>query len=304
MVARIGGVDCDQRHIAQILAALHTERARRIGGMDHRIGEIIGNAVLVDRDQADRARCRRIAQTLDNARDRQAHAAFGARLLGLDQLAVLRAEQAVRGHAPFLVRPFLDRKNAAAVTVLAENADDFMGRMADAADEPRLVLMVLALNLGQSRKDALAGGDSGIAFAGDEKDARLKALALPFHRLGEQIALRIGMEDLHHRDRRQAVGVVIMALAPLEQAFGLQLLEQAFQLDPFGTLDAEGFRNVTFRARFRMFCHPVENLLSGRNLSHGRKLPPKPAGRQRQNAAAPEAGETRLRPAGPPRREA
>ena len=52
-VARINGVDGDQGQIAQILAARHAHRRGLVGLGNHRIGELVGDAVLVNGNQAD-----------------------------------------------------------------------------------------------------------------------------------------------------------------------------------------------------------------------------------------------------------
>jgi hypothetical protein len=67
-VARIGRVDGDERQVAQVLAPA---KARGFAGVrlrDHGVGEGVGNAVFMDRDQADGLRRAGIAQPLDDPR--------------------------------------------------------------------------------------------------------------------------------------------------------------------------------------------------------------------------------------------
>ena len=64
---------------------------RGLGLGERRLGELVGDAVLVDGDQRDRPRRRGVAEPGDDAGARQAVAARGADLLGLDELALAGA---------------------------------------------------------------------------------------------------------------------------------------------------------------------------------------------------------------------
>src|SRR3546814_11822488 len=67
MVARIDGVDRDDRQIAQILASVRGERqlCRALGLRQRLLAENIRDFVLRDRDHAERAGRERIADSLD-----------------------------------------------------------------------------------------------------------------------------------------------------------------------------------------------------------------------------------------------
>jgi hypothetical protein len=115
MVARIGRVDGDKRQVAQVLAPGKAGGSLRVGLGDHGVGEIVGNAVLVDRDQ----RHRRGAPGSPSRSTMRARGRpmppFGPGLLGLDQFAILGAAGVGRAHLPFLVGALVDRHDAPAL---------------------------------------------------------------------------------------------------------------------------------------------------------------------------------------------
>ena len=123
VVARVLGVDGDERQLAQVLAALEACGLHAVGLGQHLLGEIVRDAVLVDRDERDGLGFGRIADAGRDPRAGQAEAAFGAGLLGLHELAFLRAagrHPAATVHS--LGRALVDRQDATAFGVLAEDA--------------------------------------------------------------------------------------------------------------------------------------------------------------------------------------
>ena len=112
-VARIPWIDGDQRQVLQVFAALNGSRFRRVGFGHDFIGEMIGDAMLVDRDQRHGTRCGWIAKAGNDPCFGQAHAPLWAGLFGLDQFAVFGTVHGIVGDRPFIVRPFFDRQNTA-----------------------------------------------------------------------------------------------------------------------------------------------------------------------------------------------
>ena len=131
---------------------------REDGLGDRRVGKIVGDAVLVDGDQADRAGGGRIAQPFDDPRAGQAQPPLGSDLFGLHQFAVLRALRGVMADAPFLVLALVDGDDPAALGLLAEDAGDAVGRGRDAADQTGLILVILALHFDQAAQEAVEKG--------------------------------------------------------------------------------------------------------------------------------------------------
>ena len=268
MVARVGRVDGDERQVPQVFAALEPRGCHRVGLGDHLVGEIVGNAVLVDGDQRDGARRGGVAEPGDDLGPGQAHAGARARLLGLDQLAVLGVTGGAGGHHPFLVGALVDRQHPAALGALAEDPEDPVRRLADAADETGLVAVIFAGDLGHPAQDPVARHQRRIAGFGDEEDARGLALALPFERTGEEVTVGGDLGHLQHRHRRQLVGVAVGLLALGEMAFAFELAQQALELDPVRPLDPEGLGDVALRGEGRVVGNPGEDFVLGRDLCH------------------------------------
>ncbi|MPL88767.1 hypothetical protein SDC9_34794 [bioreactor metagenome] len=271
-VARVGRVDGDEGQRGQILAALETRGRLGIGLGDDLVGEVVGDAVLMDRDQRDRARRGRIAQPVEHARLRQAEPPLRAGLLRLDQLAVARVIRGACRHHPFLGLALVDRHDPPALGALAEDADDAVLRAADLADRPRLVDVAVALDRGDAGKDAVARAKRWLALRRQHQTARRLALAAPFERLGPEIARGIGGQHLQHGDRRQPRAVVEAAPAALDHALLGHLLEQALQLDLLCALQAEGAGNVALGAGIGMVGKPGEDLFTGGCLGHAPDL--------------------------------
>src|SRR3546814_10374113 len=66
-VARIGAVDGDQRQVAQILTAAERRRGGGLGLGDGLLRKLADEAVLVQRDEAERARVVALAEPLQHA---------------------------------------------------------------------------------------------------------------------------------------------------------------------------------------------------------------------------------------------
>ncbi len=127
--------------------------------------------MLVNGDQADRARGRGVAQPLDDPRHRQAKAAARTGLFGLDQLAVFGAMGIARTHLPFLVRTLVDGQDAAAglgaIAAFAIDADDAVLDGADAADQPGLIVVIfIAPGLDQASRMRSPAPMAGSDFSG------------------------------------------------------------------------------------------------------------------------------------------
>ena len=122
-VAGIDGVNGDQGQIAQILAALEANGGGLVGLGNHRIGELVGDAVLVNGDQADRAGAGGIAEPRHDARLWQAHATV-ADGFAFDQFPIARAVGGIAGDAPFLVLALVDGHNPPAFVTVAVNAQN------------------------------------------------------------------------------------------------------------------------------------------------------------------------------------
>ncbi len=261
MVARISRVDRDQRQVAQVFAIAQGRGFRRICLGDHAVGKGVGNAMLVDGDQADGLGRGRVTQPGNDARLGQAHARFRPGLLRLDQFTILGAIHIRCGDHPFLVLALVDGLNAPPFRGLFEHAQkaDWIG--ADAPDQTAFVKVIGVFHLAQSRQNPVADLQCWVRGFGDQQNAGLIALALPFHRLGVQIAIGVGRQHLAHRHRGQLVRIAIRLGAFRQMALALQLAQDAFQVDPVISLDPKSARNVAFRGQGRVVGNPLQDFV-------------------------------------------
>ena len=160
VIARVRGIDGDQRQIAQIDPARQASGLGLIRLSDGAVGERIRDTVLVDRDQADRFWSLGIAQPVGNAGTGQAKPALWARLLGLDQFAVAGIMSGAGRYKPFLIRPFVDGNDASTLGAFAKNTKDFNGVAANLADQTRRILVIF-LDGRQATQNAIPSAKAG-----------------------------------------------------------------------------------------------------------------------------------------------
>ena len=115
MIAGVPRIDGDQRQVLQVVAPFKACGFGTVGLRHDIIGKVVGNTVLVDRDQADSTRLCRVAQPRYDARLWQAHAPLWSGLLCLNQLTVLGVTRGARRHNPFFLRALIDRQNTPAL---------------------------------------------------------------------------------------------------------------------------------------------------------------------------------------------
>ena len=101
MVTRIRRVDREKRQVAQIFAFAQSHRLGSICFCNHRIGEMIGDAVLVDGNQRHRFRCHGITQNISNPRGRQANTGLWPDTFRLYQFTILGVQTIRFCHLPF-----------------------------------------------------------------------------------------------------------------------------------------------------------------------------------------------------------
>ena len=121
--------------------------------------------------------------------------------------------------------------------------------------------MILAVDLDQPGQEPLAPPQCRVGLARRIQDPGHGPLAAPFQRTREQITRAVRGQQFQNGHGRQLFGVQIVTAAAFQLAFGLQFLQQAFQLDPLRALDAEGFRDVAFGIGVGMVRNPIQDLL-------------------------------------------
>ena len=156
VVTRIMGINRDQRQLAQIFALAQIDWRCGVGFFHDRIRKMIGNTMLMDRNQANGFGRTRITQPRNHAGAGHTHASFGAGLFGLNQFSVLRAFAGTGGHVPFTVCTLVDRHDATGLGPRTVNAQNPLGVGANAADQPTDVFMRFVLHSLQPHKRLIA----------------------------------------------------------------------------------------------------------------------------------------------------
>lgn len=267
VVAGVDGVDGDEGEVAEVFAALRGGGLGGVGLGDHGVGEVVGDAVLVDRDEGDGLGGGGITQSIQYLGLRQAEAA-AAGLLGLDQLAVAGVQGVIAPDAPVLVLALVDGNDAAALSLFPENPQYFLGVGAELADQAGLVVGIAALDLGQAGEDAVALGHGRIGFGGAIQDLGGRPLPLPIHGGGPLVALAVGGEDDQQRDGREFRGIAVAVAALLQRALGLELFQKPFEFNALIALDAKGLCDVALGREAGILGDPVQEVGLGGKRGH------------------------------------
>ena len=309
-VAGIDGVDGYKRQRAQVFPRAKIGRQGCVSFGNHRIGELIGNAVLVDRNQRHRTRARGITQARRNAGLRQAQT-FRADLFSLDQLAIKRATHIIARHRPFLVRALVDGQNATTFCATAKDPQQFGRVRPDAADQPRFIGVIHPPHRGQAGQNAFACAQGGIVFLRHNQDARGVIAQVFFHRLGKEIARCIRGQHQQHANWRQSTRRAQVATAFFDAAgdVRIQLAQQAFEVDACIPLDAKGVGDVAFAGQTGIINDPLADLINCGKWFHrlplacngkGEKPPRRRSGpKERFRTATPFRGGRCLHPQRP-----
>ncbi len=272
VVTGVGRVDRHQRQRPEVLAAAERQRSRCLGLRERRLGELVGDAVLVDGDQRDRPRRGGVAEPRDNARARQSVTPRGAELLGLDELAFSGAGAVGGGDEPVAVGALVDGGDATATLCLVEDADDALRPHADAADHPGSERGIRRVESGHPPEQAVARAEGGVVAAGEYLDARRRPLAVPVGRLGPEVALGVGAGDPQHQNGRQLALRPHPALALLQEAVAAHAGEELLQLDLGGPLETEGAGDLALAGLRGVLAQEGEDLVGGREAVHGAHL--------------------------------
>ena len=211
VVAGVGRIDGDQPQIAQIGTLA---QRRRLGGFGLGQGltvEAVGDAVVVDGDQADRPRVGEIAEALDDAGPLGAEAAAAALDVGQHQSAVL-GPTVLAGRDPELALDLaIGGDDAAALGAAFVKPQNALGGRRQGADDAGGVEGAVGVALGleaDQRPLARTEGPAAPALHFDDIDPRRRRLALPAFRRRHQVAVFIGAGDAHNHDRGQPIGRV------------------------------------------------------------------------------------------------
>ena len=279
VVARVAGIDRQQRHVCEIGAAATAGFRQLMGLALDGIGKSLGQTMRVDRDQADLALVLRIAERLDDPRagrrmpptnrDVEAH-----------EIAVRRIAVFVRLNFPVAQLLAVDRQQmpAAAFAIFAVDAEQsrlLARQLADRLGEvlDRLHLAIFGLGFAcLVRFDRRDAGQDAVAYAEvgwqhrPHRIVRLYPRARPFARLvprcgfGDEIAFRVPGNDLEHRDGRQPAALLQRLAIARDGPLARKLCEQPLQLRTIVAPNTERPRDLALADLAFGFCHEAQQL--------------------------------------------
>ena len=272
-VARIGRVDGDQREVAQIgaLAKLHGFGSG--GGLDHLIGEGVGDAMFMNGNQRHGLWRARVANAGDDARLAQAHTVFGSGRLGLDQFAIACAISIAHRHLIFVALALAHGQDAPAMIGLAEHADNARGRLGNAANGAGMVGNwgggIHRLGLGQNPVTPCQCRGRGV---GQDQRARRGGLACPHRRAGQKLAI-VGLPvDDQHSNRGQHIRIGKAAALLFQMPLIAKRAQHGLKLDTRSPLDAKSLGDIALGGGTRVFADEFQQLVFRGHFVHAPPL--------------------------------
>ena len=223
--------------------------------------ELRGNVVLVDRDQADRARLAELAEAFHDACLQHAQP-MGVQDFGQDEFTRPGAARVVGGDAVLGLHPPVGRRQPAAD---ARNrfidADDPLRHARQLADGAAFVESVAAAR--QPRQHAIARRQGRRAAPlRRHQDLRRRRIVAPVERARHHLAVDVDAGDFHHRRLRQGRRSRQPAAAPaLDRTLRGDLLQHRLQRDAVAAGNTEGARDLPLAHRRRALADELEDLL-------------------------------------------
>src|SRR5262245_5486551 len=268
MIAGIAGIDGDELEAAQIPASGEA-RGLEFGQLRlQTFGELVGDAVCVNGDQAQLALIMRIAQRLQHARLWHAVAA-GAHQVEADQVAVLGAGGIAGLHRPLLELLAIDRiDHTAAAGVLAINSElpaFFLGQAFDAFGLVAIARDVGARQPGHPRQDAVSLAQRRLRGAArasrlQHQNARLVSLRLiPDRGFGHKLAICVAGDDLEHGHVGQLPPLREGLAIAADQPGGGHLAQQLLQGKTIAALDPKGPGDLALADLARGRAHKLKD---------------------------------------------
>src|SRR5690606_35278865 len=239
VIARIRRVYRDDGQMAQILAMLLAQRQLRrdLGLGDGLFAEDVGDAVLVDRDQAEAFRGQRIAENFDHP-DARARRAAG---LGEHELAGLRPAEIGdrRGVAHALVGRREPGLSAAVELDHAEQPLAARGELLHRVGGPA------AAGLLGAREHAIPDLERGVALALDEAQAGRRGSVVGLPGVGDRDCLAlVDVDHAQHGNLGHPAHAVEGRLLAVYQAFLGHVLQQPLERDALLALEAESLGDL------------------------------------------------------------
>ena len=225
VIPRVRRIDRDDRQVRQVLALVAERQGRHPFGFGERLlRHHVGDAELVDRDQAERSRLERIAEPLGHARGDPRRPAG---LLGEDEVTHLRQPR-IR-HRQLAPVALVDGLEPQPLALAVEHAEH--QRLATRQRLHRMRDETPARFLG-AREDAIARAERRSLAALDHAQPRRRPrLRLPALRHRDD-TIAIGIDDAQHRHLRHAARLVEGATwRGVDQPLVRHVLEQRLERD-------------------------------------------------------------------------
>ena len=256
MITRVDGVDRDDRQVAKILAPL----AKRQPGdpvrlLHHIVAKLMGQAVLVDRDQAETARGEGIAEDrvdLDGDPGRPAGRFADDEIAGAGSVQV--------GNRKLAAFALVDGLEPVAVTLFVDNPHQQFGRAGDFLHQ--VGDMAVAAFLG-ARENPVVERERRAATLFDHPQAGWRPLPLPS--VGHRDRAVLDGDHAKHGDPGNAPRLMKGAAGRgIDQPFVGHVLEQGFEHDLVMPAKPERPRDFPLAGRLIRRRDEVEDLLGGR----------------------------------------
>ena len=231
MVARVGGIDGEERQRPQILALTQRLSGHALGFIERRFVKAVGDALGVNGNQAERFGLERIAQHFNNAAILARRAATG---FGQHQIAGLAVAGIV--DRQILPRLLVHRHQPPALRFLAQDAEHklfgFRQRLHRERQQPAALFL-------DPRQQPITQTKHGAAARLDHPQARRRGGVFPSVGHGNRHAI-VNITDADHRHLGQAAALVQVAAGAGFQFAGLHhFLEQRLQSDLVLRVQAE-----------------------------------------------------------------
>ena len=259
VVARIGGVDGDEGHVAQVLAALQRRQFLILGLALHGLGEAGRDAVGVDGDQGGGAGIVFLADMFQDL------AALGAIALvalfdgGQNQIAVAQVPGLGLGHQQHVLGAAVDRLDAGLARRLADDAKDAVGPHVQLLDQPGFPAVGAALELDQQ---AVAQARGGLGLVGDQQGVGRVGAGLD--QTDVQFAVRIALDHIGDADGGQGAGLgKALAAALAQPAFFFEFADHFAQGPAVAALQPEMACDIGLLGRSGLAQEGDENVFVG-----------------------------------------
>ena len=197
-VSRVGPVDGDQRHLAQVGAAAQPDTPGALCLFQRGLRKHLRDVVGVDGDQADRAGITQLAQPLQHPRRLQPQMRMPGDRFGHDDLIGLGAGFLPSRHDPLRLRPPISWHDTIFPPV-PEHAEDATRGFANPPHGPALI--AARADGFQPYQNPLPRRQRrrALSFGMHEHDRRRPSRALPIHGSGNRITIAVHAGDLNNR---------------------------------------------------------------------------------------------------------